>query len=75
MLYYTDINYTEQDMKRWWNEKDLLQFDNEKIISKDITVNDVVEMILNEFTSCMYENIFFIFIYIFNWHFEKGVIL
>ena len=48
-------------MKRWWNEKDLLQFDNEKIISKDITVNDVVEMILNEFTSCMYENIFFIF--------------
>ena len=53
-------------MKRWQNEKDLLQFDNEKIISKDITVNDVVEMILNEFTSCMYENIFFIFIYIFN---------
>ena len=39
----------------------MLQFDNEKIISKDITVNDVVEMILNEFTSCMYENIFFIF--------------
>lgn len=40
----------------------MLQFDNEKIISKDITVNDVVEMILNEFTSCMYENIFFIYI-------------
>lgn len=44
----TDANYTEQDMKRWWNEKDLLQFDNEKIISKDMTVNEVVEMILND---------------------------
>ncbi len=33
-------------MKRWWNEKDTLGFDNEKILDKDMSVEDAVEMIL-----------------------------
>lgn len=43
-----NVSYTEQDMKRWWNEKDLLGFDNEKIISKNMSVDDVVKIILND---------------------------
>lgn len=45
------MNYTEEDMKRWWKEKDLLQFDNEKIISKDMSVSDVVNMIFDDIKS------------------------
>lgn len=44
------MNYTEQDMKRWWNEKDLLGFDNEIIISKDMSADDTVKMILKNCT-------------------------
>ena len=43
-----NTDYTEQDMERWWNERDLLGFDNEKIILKDMSVNDTVKMILND---------------------------
>ena len=46
----SNVSYTEQDMKRWWNEKDLLGFDNEKIISKDMSVDDTVKMILKNCT-------------------------
>ncbi|WP_455484572.1 AAA family ATPase [Eubacterium sp.] len=46
----SNVSYTEQDMKRWWNEKDLLGFDNEKIISKDMSVDDMVKMILKNCT-------------------------
>lgn len=42
----SNVSYTEQDMKRWWNEKDLLGFDNEKVISKDMSADDTVKMIL-----------------------------
>lgn len=35
-------------MKRWYNEKDLLGFENEKIILKDITVDDTLKMILSD---------------------------
>lgn len=44
----SNVSYTEQDMKRWWNENDLLGFDNEKIISKNMSADDVVKMILND---------------------------
>ena len=47
----TNVTYTEEDMKRWWKEKDLLQFDNEKIISKDMSVSDVVNMIFDDIKS------------------------
>lgn len=35
-------------MKRWWNEKDYLNFNNEKTISINMSVDNVVEMILND---------------------------
>ncbi|MCI7801439.1 hypothetical protein [Eubacterium sp.] len=37
-------------MKRWQNEKDLSGFDNEKIISKDMSADDTVKMILKNCT-------------------------
>ena len=43
-----NTDYTAQDMKRWWKKNDLIGFNEEKIISKDMSVNDVVEMILND---------------------------
>lgn len=46
----SNVSYTEQDMKRWQNEKDLSGFDNEKIISKDMSADDTVKMILKNCT-------------------------
>lgn len=46
----SNVSYTEQDMKRWQNEKDLLGFDNEKVISKDMSADDTVKMILKNCT-------------------------
>jgi len=43
-----NVNFTEEDMKRWWNEKDLSGFNNEKIISKNMSVEDTVKMILGD---------------------------
>lgn len=42
----SNVSYTEQDMKRWQNEKDLPGFDNEEIISKNMSANDTLKMIL-----------------------------
>ncbi len=42
------VNFTEEDMKRWWNEKDILGFDNEQLINKNMSVEDTVEMILGD---------------------------
>ena len=44
----TNVNYTEEDMKRWWKEKDLLQFDNGKNNIEDMSVSDVVNMIFDD---------------------------
>ena len=44
----SDTSYTKEDMKRWWNEKDYLNFNNEKTISINMSVDNVVEMILND---------------------------
>ena len=43
-----NTTYTTQDMKRWYNEKDLLGFENEKIILKDMTIDDTLKMILSD---------------------------
>jgi len=43
-----NVNFTGEDMKRWWNENDILGFDKEKIISKDMSVEETVEMILGD---------------------------
>mgnify|MGYP007005521326 CR=1 FL=1 len=41
-------------MKRWYNEKDLLGFENEKIILKDMTVDDTLKMILSDIKARAY---------------------
>ena len=46
----SNVSYTEQDMKRWQNEKDLPGFDNEEIISKNMSADDTVKMILKNCT-------------------------
>lgn len=43
-----NADFTEEDMKRWWKEKDILGFNNEKMITKEMSVDDVVEMILTD---------------------------
>ena len=44
----TKVNYTEEDMKRWWNEKNILGFSNEKMITKEMSLDDTVKMILGD---------------------------
>lgn len=43
-----NVDFTEEDMKRWWNEKDILGFGNEKMITEEMTVYDTVKMILGD---------------------------
>ena len=35
-------------MKHWWNEKDILDLANEKMINKEMSVFDTVKMILGD---------------------------
>lgn len=39
--------FGEQDMRRWWKEKDFIQIIPEKIITRDMELIDTVEMIYN----------------------------
>lgn len=40
-------DFGEQDMRRWWIEKDFIDIIPEKIITKDLSVSDTVDMICN----------------------------
>ncbi len=40
-------DFGEQDMKRWWKEKDFIHIILEKIITKNFSVSDTVDMIYN----------------------------
>ena len=41
-------DFGEEDMRRWWREKDYLPMISEKIIYKDLSFEDAVEMIYNQ---------------------------
>ena len=41
-------DFTVNDMKRWWNEKDYLYFENEVILTENLSCGDVVDMIFND---------------------------
>ena len=45
-----NVSYTEQGMKCWQNEKDLPGFDNDEIISKNMSADDTVKLILKNCT-------------------------
>lgn len=40
-------DFGEQDMRRWWKEKDFIDIIPEKIITKDLGISDTVDMIYN----------------------------
>ena len=40
--------FGEKEMKSWWKEKDFLGGNFEKVIHKDMSLNNVVEMICND---------------------------
>ena len=41
-------DFTVNDMKRWWNDKDYLYFENEVILTENLSCGDVVDMIFND---------------------------
>lgn len=40
-------DFGEQDMRRWWKEKDFINIIPEKIITKNLSVSDTIDMIYN----------------------------
>lgn len=42
------IEFGEEDMRRWWNENDYIGFIPEKSLTKELSLEDTVERILNE---------------------------
>lgn len=41
------FDFGEEDMRRWWKEKDFLDMISETILNKNLTLLDTVEMIYN----------------------------
>lgn len=41
-------DFGEEDMRRWWNEKDLINLIPERIITKDLSLSDTADMIFKE---------------------------
>ncbi len=42
------FDFGEEDMRRWWNEKDYIGFIKEKILTEELTLDDAVELILSD---------------------------
>ena len=40
-------DFGEQDMRRWWKEKDFIDIIPEKIITKNLSISDTVDLIYN----------------------------
>ena len=41
-------DFGEEDMRRWWNEKDYIEIIPEKIITKDMGFSETVDIIFND---------------------------
>lgn len=41
-------DFGENDMRNWWIEKDLINFIHEKVITKDMELNDTIEFIYQD---------------------------
>lgn len=41
-------DFGEEDMRRWWKEKDFIGIIPEKIITKDTSFSETVDMIIND---------------------------
>ena len=42
------FDFGEEDMRRWWNEKDYLGFIREKIFTEEVTLEDAVKIIVSD---------------------------
>lgn len=40
--------FGEEEMKKWWNEKDLLNFISETLLKKELTIDEIINMIYEE---------------------------
>lgn len=40
--------FGEKEMREWWNEKDYLNVSGEKVLHKDMTVDDIISEILSD---------------------------
>lgn len=43
-----NVDFNTDDMKRWWNEKDYLGFDNEILLTENLSCDDVIHLILKD---------------------------
>lgn len=43
-------DFGEKEMKRWWNEKDLLGIIPESLINKDLSLEEIVDMVYKDVT-------------------------
>jgi len=41
-------DFGENDMKRWWNEKDFIEIIKEKILTKNLSVDETVDIIIKD---------------------------
>ena len=41
-------DFGKSDMKRWWNEKDFIEIIKEKILTKDLSVDEAVDIIIKD---------------------------
>lgn len=41
-------DFGEEDMRRWWNEKDYIGFIKEKTLTEELTLDDAVDLILSD---------------------------
>lgn len=51
-------DFGEESMRKWWNEKDFISFIPEKVIIRDMQINDTVELIYQDIFS---SNTFYVY--------------
>lgn len=49
-------DFGESDMRRWWKEKDFLPMISEKVLDKDVSFEDAIEMIYNQVCNLKIDN-------------------
>lgn len=43
-------DFGEKDMKRWWNENDFIEIIEEKILTKELSIDETVDIIMKDIT-------------------------
>ena len=45
------FDFGEEEMRRWWKEKDYIGFIKEKTLTEELTLDETVELILSDVQS------------------------